>query len=99
MNHSTNESIRRGGWKVAIVLIAVAFVLFVLMMFSDSHQGSAVSLKDEVNLSTFKNTERLLAARASKVPEITSRVVRDEVVNTNNQGFEVKTKVGEIWFK
>jgi hypothetical protein len=98
MDRSTNESIRRGGWKVAIVLIAVAFVLFVLMMFSDSHQGS-VSLKDEVNQKTFKNTERLLAVRANKVPEITGRVVRDGVVNTNNQGFEVKTKVGEIWFK
>ena len=82
MNHSTNESIRRGGWKVVYVLIAVLVALYVLMMFSDSHQGSA-SLRDEVNQKTFKDTERLLAVRASKVPEITSRVVRDGVVNTN----------------
>ena len=96
MNHPTNESIRRGGWKVAIVLIAVVFVLFVLMMFSDSHRGSAVSLKDEVRRKTLENTERMLAARANEVPEITSRVVRDEVHTNNDDSIKVTISLREL---
>jgi hypothetical protein len=86
MNRSTNEGIRRGGWKVAILLIAFVCIMYVLMLFSGSHQGSAVSLKDGVNQMTFDSTERMLAVRANEVSEITSRVVRDGVVNTNNDG-------------
>jgi hypothetical protein len=63
MKRYSNERIRWGGGKVVIV-IAVVIVLYVLMLFSDSNQG-ATSLRDEVNLSTFKNTERLLAARGA----------------------------------
>jgi hypothetical protein len=104
MDRSTNESIRRGGWKVAIVLIAVAFVLFVLMLFSDSNQG-ATSLRDEVNRSTFKNTERLLAARTNSMMPVSmnsgpvtgkeSTVTMITVASKKQREEELKKKIAE----
>jgi hypothetical protein len=96
MNRSTNEGIRRGSLNVVFVLAGFLAVVVILSLFS---RGSTGSLKDEVSRMTVTNTERHLLAVTNKVPKTTGRVVRDEVVNTNNQGFEVKTKVGEIRFK
>jgi biopolymer transport protein ExbD len=105
MNRSTNEGIRRGGWKVVYVMIAVVLVLFVLMMFSDSHQGSAVSLKDQVNQKTFGSTERLLAVRANSMVSVSmnngpvtgkeSTVTMITVASKKQREEELKKKIAE----
>jgi len=82
MNRSINEGIRRGSLIAFFTLVAFLVIVAILSLFP---QESAGSLKDEVDRMTVANTERHLLAVTDKVSN-TSRVVRDGVVNTNNDG-------------